>query len=62
MKTIIDYFKKWTPMRYIRLGLALLLLIQTFDSRIWILGIPAAYLFIQAVFNFECKNDSCVRS
>ncbi|MGG5507301.1 MULTISPECIES: hypothetical protein [unclassified Myroides] len=61
MNTITAYFKKWTPMRYIRLGLALLLLFQTIDSRIWVLGIPAAYLFIQAVFNFGCKNDSCVR-
>ncbi|MDM1046221.1 hypothetical protein HX004_15465 [Myroides sp. 1354] len=61
MNTIANYFKRWTPMRYIRLGLALLLLFQTIDSRVWVLGIPAAYLFIQAVFNFGCKNDSCVR-
>lgn len=44
-------------MRYIRLGLALLLLIQAVDARIWLLLIPAAYLMIQAVFNFGCQNN-----
>lgn len=57
MNTVVNYFKKWTPMRYIRLGLALLLLIQAVDARVWLLLIPAAYLFIQAVFNFGCKNS-----
>ncbi|MBB1139070.1 hypothetical protein [Myroides sp. WP-1] len=61
MNTVINFFKTWTPIRYIRLGLALLLLFQTIDSKLWVLGIPAAYLFIQAVFNFGCKNNSCQR-
>jgi len=59
MNTLLTYFKRWTPIRYIRLGLAFLLLFQTIDSGIWILGIPAAYLLIQAFFNFGCTNDSC---
>ncbi|MBB1149535.1 MULTISPECIES: hypothetical protein [unclassified Myroides] len=59
MNTVVNYFKKWTPMRYIRLALAILLTVQALDARLWVLLIPAAYLLIQAVFNFGCKNDSC---
>lgn len=44
-------------MRYIRLGLAILLAIQALDARLWVLFIPAAYLLLQAVFNFGCKNN-----
>ncbi len=59
MNNIIDYFKKWTPMRWVRLGLAILLLFQAVDAQLWVLAIPAAYLLLQAFFNFGCKNDSC---
>jgi len=59
MGTITRYFKKWTPVRYVRLGLAFLLLFQAIDARVWILLVPVVYLIIQAVFNFGCKNDSC---
>ncbi|AJA69751.1 hypothetical protein HX045_12055 [Myroides odoratimimus] len=56
---IIAYFKKWTVMRWIRLGLGVLLLFQALDAELWILMIPVLYLFLQAFFNFGCKNDSC---
>ncbi|MFD0699684.1 hypothetical protein [Myroides pelagicus] len=56
---MITYFKKWTAMRWIRVGLGILLLIQAYDAKLWILAIPAVYLFVQAFFNFGCKNDSC---
>lgn len=59
MKSLINYFRKWTPMRYIRLGLSVLLFVQAVDSKVWVLLIPVFYLLIQAVFNFGCKNDSC---
>ena len=57
MTALFNYFKLWTPMRYIRLGLSLLLAIQALDARLWVLFIPAAYLLLQAVFNFGCKNN-----
>lgn len=57
MNILVNYFKGWTPMRYIRLGLAMLLAIQALDARLWVLLIPAVYLLLQAVFNFGCKNN-----
>ncbi len=46
-------------MRWVRLGLGALLLFQAIDAELWILTIPVAYLFLQAFFNFGCKNDQC---
>jgi len=46
-------------MRWIRLALGVLLVFQAIDASLWVLGIPALYLFLQAFFNFGCKNDSC---
>ncbi|WP_410880557.1 hypothetical protein [Myroides sp. DW712] len=57
MTTLFNYFKLWTPMRYIRLGLAVLLAFQAIDARVWVLLIPSAYLLLQAVFNFGCRNN-----
>ena len=59
MNKIIGDFKKWTPMRWVRLGLAVLLIFQAIDAQLWVLAIPAVYLLLQAFFNFGCKNDSC---
>ncbi|MDR0195065.1 MAG: hypothetical protein LBI73_08060 [Myroides sp.] len=56
---MITYFKQWTVMRWIRLALGVLLVFQAIDASLWVLGIPALYLFLQAFFNFGCKNDSC---
>ncbi|MGL4584118.1 MAG: hypothetical protein ACRCVU_14195 [Flavobacterium sp.] len=56
---MITYFKKWSMMRWVRLGLGALLLFQAIDAELWILTIPVAYLFLQAFFNFGCKNDQC---
>jgi len=44
-------------MRFIRLGLAILLAMQAWDAQLWVLLIPAVYLLLQAVFNFGCKNN-----
>ncbi|WP_010254915.1 hypothetical protein [Myroides injenensis] len=56
---MIKYFKGWTPVRWIRLGLGVLLLIQSFYAQLWILAIPAIYLFLQAFLGFGCNNNSC---
>ncbi|MCC9043446.1 hypothetical protein LNQ81_12270 [Myroides sp. M-43] len=56
---IITYFKKWSAIRWIRLALGILLLFQAIDAELWILSIPAAYLFLQTFFNFGCKNEQC---
>jgi hypothetical protein len=56
---VINYFKCWTPMRWVRLVLALLIIAQSIEAELWILLIPAVYLLLQAFFNFGCKNDSC---
>lgn len=57
MTSLLNYFKLWTPMRFIRLGLAILLAMQAWDAQLWVLLIPAVYLLLQAVFNFGCKNN-----
>ncbi len=59
MKKIIVYFKSWTIMRYLRLGLGVAFLFEMFNSQIWILGIAAAFFFLQAFFNFGCTTNQC---
>jgi hypothetical protein len=46
-------------MRWVRLVLALFIIVQSIEAELWILLIPALYLLLQAFFNFGCKNDSC---
>lgn len=56
---VLQYFKKWTPLRYIRLVLAFFVFAQSITSEMWILIIPGLYLAVQALFNFGCNNASC---
>lgn len=46
-------------MRYLRLGLGVAFLFEMFNSQIWILGIAAAFFFLQAFFNFGCTTNQC---
>lgn len=56
---MINYFKQWTAIRWIRLILGVFIVFQSIDNELWVLMIPALYLFLQAFFNFGCKGDSC---
>lgn len=50
----------WNLSRFIRLGLGLLLMWQTIASKDFIIGMLAATMLLQAVFNTGCcANGAC---
>lgn len=59
METILEYFKSWTSIRYVRLGLGLAFLYEMLTRKIWVLGIAALFLLLQAFFNFGCGTSHC---
>lgn len=51
-------FTGWSGMRWLRLGLGILILIQGIKSHDWIMNIIAASLLLQALFNAACCGTS----
>lgn len=47
-------FKGWNGMRWLRLGLGILILIQGIKNHDWIMNIIAVSLILQAIFNAAC--------
>ncbi|MCP1996473.1 hypothetical protein [Flavobacterium sp. HSC-61S13] len=61
MKNVIAYFRSWTIIRYLRLGIGVVFLFEMFDSQLWILGLVAAFFFFLAFF-VGCSGNCTIRT
>jgi hypothetical protein len=56
---LIQYFGEWHWLRWLRLGLSLLVAFQAWELKDGVLWILAALLAIQAISNTGCASGSC---
>lgn len=52
-------FSNWDWMRWLRLGLAVYILIEAFQTYDVMFGVLALVLLLQAIFNVGCCGSTC---
>lgn len=57
MKTVL--FNNWHGMRYLRLGIALFLFYQAYETHEWFFIAFGAFFLLQALLNIGCGTNSC---
>jgi hypothetical protein len=56
---MLSYFKQWTGMRLLRLGMGIAAIIQGIVSPTPLLWVIGAVLLVQAFLNVGCMGGSC---
>ncbi|MEC4048797.1 hypothetical protein OX284_005095 [Flavobacterium sp. SUN046] len=57
MKNVV--FTNWHIMRYLRLGIALFLFYQAYETHEWFFIVFGAFFLLQALLNIGCGPNSC---
>ena len=57
---IIDYFKYWSAIRYVRLALGAYMVIQSYLLQEWLFMGLGGFLMLQSFTNTGCNGGQCI--
>ncbi len=52
-------FTDWHPMRWLRLVLGIIIMVEAFRTQDTVIGILAGIVFMTALINLGCRGNSC---